>query len=57
MLDTPTTPSPARAAFDADRCLRCLAGSDPAKRTCAAARLLAAGFDLETLVPTNVVRQ
>jgi hypothetical protein len=56
MLDTAKTP-PDHAAFDAARCLRCLASGSAEKRACAAARLIAAGFDLAALPLQGGVRQ
>jgi hypothetical protein len=45
------TSTPARAV-DPSSCLACLASDRPEKRACAAARLLAAGFDLADLPST-----
>lgn len=48
-----TNPAQTKPAFDPARCLACLAGDRPEKRACAAARLLAEGFDLAALTATN----
>ena len=44
------TPTPPRA-FDPARCLACLAGDNPERRACAAARLVAEGYDLAAISP------